>query len=516
MRSIVIPAAALAVFAHAALVFGAPAAKTRGTVIVGATIVDGTGTPGRAASVRVEGDRISAIGDLKPAPGDAVVKADGLVLSPGFIDTHSHHEGGLARERGALAAASQGITTIVAGQDGGSKPLDRLFAGLDRRPGAVNVASYVGHGTIRGAVMGKDFRREATPAEVEKMKALVETGMKAGALGLASGLEYDPGIYSAPSEVVELAKVAARYGGRYISHIRSEDRAFWKAIDEIINIGREAKLPVQVSHMKLAMRSLWGQADKLIAKLDAARAEGIDITADVYPYTYWQSTLTVMFPDRNFKDRAAAEFAVSEVSTPEGLLLSAFGPDPTYIGKTIADIAKLRGTDPAQTLMDLIDESSSWGKAHPKDEDSAEGVIGTSMDESDIARLFQWPHTNVCTDGEMRGRHPRGFGGFPRVLGRYVREQKVLPLETAVQRMTSLAAAHMGFKDRGTIAPGQFADLVLFDPSTVIDRATTKEPHATAVGIRTVWVNGTIVYDNGRTTGRFPGRALRRVGSNAR
>jgi N-acyl-D-amino-acid deacylase len=377
----------------------------------------------------------------------------------------------------------------------------------------VNVASYVGHGTVRSKAMGEDFRRRATQAELDKMKALVDEAMKAGALGLATGLEYDPGIYSAPEEIVELARVAARHGGRYISHVRSEDRAFWKAIDEIVAIGREAKLPVQVSHIKLAMRSLWGKADELIAKLDAARAAGVDVTADIYPYTYWQSTLAVMFPERNFEDRKAALFAVNELSTPAGLLLSAFGPDPSYIGKTIADVSKLRRTPPEQTLMDLIREAAAWRKNNPDDEDRAEGVIGTSMEERDIERIMRWPHVNFCSDGELAGRHPRGFGSFPRVLGRYVRERKVLPLEEAVRKMTSGAAAHMGFNAIGTIAVGKRADLVLFDPNTVIDRATTAEPLLTSTGIQTVWVNGRIVYHDGKPTGDHPGKVLRRAQS---
>ncbi len=487
----------------------APREKTS-TLITGATLIDGTGQPGRAANVRIKADRIAEVGDLKPTDDDNIVDATGMVLAPGFIDTHSHHSRGLDKERGALAVVSQGITTIVVGQDGGSEiPLAPYLDGFAKNPPAINLASYVGHGSVRDKVMGEDFKRKATPAEVDKMKALVDEGMNAGAIGLSSGLEYDPGIFSAPSEVIDLAKVAASYGGRYISHIRSEDRYFWKAVDEIVNIGREAKLPVQVSHVKLAQHSLWGQADKLIAILDKARAEGIEITADIYPYTYWQSTLQVLFPARDFTNKKSAQYAVSEVSTPEGLLLSAFGPEPSYTGKTIAEIAKLRNKDAAQTLMDLIAESSAWEKQHPNED--AEGVIGTSMDERDIEKLLQWPHSNICTDGELRGRHPRGFGAFPRVLGTYVRDRKVLTLEQAVERMSSLGAAHMGFKDRGTVVQGAFADLVIFDPNTVADRATTTDAQVTSAGIKNVWVNGELVYDGTKVTGKTPGRVLRRA-----
>jgi N-acyl-D-amino-acid deacylase len=481
-----------------------------GTLVVNARVLDGSGGPARPASVRIVGDQITGVGDLQAVAGDRVVDARGLTLAPGFIDTHSHHDRGLLEQRDALAVVSQGVTTIVAGQDGGSRiPLAEFFARLERTPAAVNVASYVGHGTVRSTVMGDDFRRVATPAEMGRMREIVEAEMRAGALGLSTGLEYDPGIYSSRGEVLELARAVAPFGGRYISHVRSEDRAFWQAIDEIVAIGREARIAVQISHVKLAMRSLWGQTDSLLRVLERARAGGVDVTADVYPYTYWQSTLTVLFPERDFANRATAEFVLREVAAAEGLLLSRFAPDTTYVGKTVADIARLRRTDAATTLMALIRETEEAERAgRPSDE----SVIGTSMAERDVARLIAWPHANICSDGELAGRHPRGFGAFPRVLGRYVREQGLISLPEAVRKMTSLSAAHMGIVDRGRIAPGYFADLVLFDPATVIDRATPTAPRETAVGIRTVWVNGDVVYDAGAVTGRYPGRVVRRAG----
>jgi N-acyl-D-amino-acid deacylase len=457
----------------------------------------------------VVGDRIVEVGDVATRSGDRVVDGGGYTLAPGFIDTHSHHDRGLVERRDALALVSQGVTTIVIGQDGGSRtPLSEFFGQLERSPPAVNVASYVGHGTVRSTVMGDDFRRVATRAEIDRMRAIVETDLRAGALGLSTGLEYDPGIYSSREEVRELARATAAFGGRYISHIRSEDRAFWEAIDEIIAIGREARIPVQISHIKLAMRSLWGQADSLIRVLDRARAGGVDVTADIYPYTYWQSTLTVLFPERDFANRTTAEFVLREVAAPEGLLLSRFAPDSSYVGKTVADIARLRGTDPATTLMALIRETEEAERAGRP---SSESVIGTSMDERDIARLVAWPHTNICSDGELAGRHPRGFGAFPRVLRQYVREQRLLTLPEAVRKMTELSAAHVGIRTRGRIAPGYFADLVLFDPGAVSDRATPTAPREQSVGIHTVWVNGDIVYQSGQSTGRHAGRVLRRV-----
>jgi N-acyl-D-amino-acid deacylase len=488
----------------AALCVASLEAGAQRTLIQSASVVDGSGAPARIADVRIVGGRITDVGNIAPHPDDRPVDGRGLTLAPGFIDTHSHHDRGLFSRRDALGAVSQGITTIVVGQDGGSRiPLRELFARLDTQPAAVNVASYVGHGSIRSRVMGDDFKRAATAAEVERMKAILREDMDAGALGLSTGLEYDPGIYSDRQEVLELAKVVAGYGGRYISHIRSEDRDFWQAIDELLRIGKEARMPVQVSHMKLAMRALWGRGDSLIKVLDRARADGVDVTADVYPWTMWQSTLTVLYPKRNFTDRAETDFILREVASPDDLLLGYFEPDTTYNGKTVREIAALRKTDPATTLMALIAETEGAGKG--------ESVVATGMDERDIARLLRWPYTNISSDGALDGAHPRGFGSFTRVLGRYVREQKVLTLEEAVRKMTSLSAANVGITGRGTIAPGQFADLVLFDAQTVVDRATTKNPHAISAGIRTVWVNGSVVFDGSKTTGSLPGRVLKRT-----
>jgi N-acyl-D-amino-acid deacylase len=341
----------------------APVPARPGFLITNANVIDGSGSPARRASVRVEGDRIAAVGELATRSGETVVDAHGLTLAPGFIDTHSHADDDLFEHPEALAVVSQGITTIIGGQDGGSPiPLARYLDSLQKSPGAVNVGMYVGHGSIRDSVMGEDFKRVATPAEVDRMKAMLASEMQAGAIGLSSGLEYDPGIYSDPSEVIALAKVAASFGGRYISHIRSEDYAFWKAIDEIITIGRQAKLPVQISHTKLAMRDLWGHADSLVRILDAARKSGVDITADVYPYLYWHSTLTVLFPKRDFENRTSAEFALTQTSTPGGLLLGHYEPNPSYAGKTVAEISKLRGTDSITTLIDLIRDSEAMRK----------------------------------------------------------------------------------------------------------------------------------------------------------
>ena len=478
-------------------------AQPRPTLIVNASVIDGTGAAARPASVRIVEGRIAAVGGLAREPADLVIDARGLTLAPGFIDTHSHHDYGIFQERDALAAVSQGITTIVAGQDGSSHfPLAEFFQRLDTQPAAINVASYVGHGTIRLRVMGDDFKRSATQQEVARMRDLVREEMASGALGFSTGLEYDPGIFSSREEVLELARVAGAEGGRYISHIRSEDRDFWSALDELIRIGRDARIPVQIGHMKLAMRSLWGQGDRLIATLNRARQEGVDVTADVYPYTMWQSTLTVLYPKRNFSDRAETDFILKEVAAPEDLVIGEFALNKSYEGKNVGEIAQMRGSDPASTLMALIAESQA--------RQADESVVAKGMDERDIATIMRWEHTNICSDGALEGAHPRGFGSFPRVLGRYVREQKVVSLADAIRKMTALSAAHVGLSDRGRIQPGYAADLTLFDPVTVIDRATIADPHALSVGIKTVWVNGEIVFQDGKTTGRHPGRALRR------
>ncbi|HLT92318.1 MAG TPA: D-aminoacylase [Woeseiaceae bacterium] len=479
-------------------------------VIENARIADGTGNPAYRGEVRVAAGRITAIGtDLEPRPGETVYDARGLVLAPGFIDTHSHAGDDLHEQPDALPAVSQGITTVVLGQDGGSPlPLADFFAGLRASPVAVNVASYAGHNTIRSRVLGDDYRRPASDEEVAAMAALLEEELAAGALGLSTGLEYDPGIYSQRSEVLALAQVAARAGGRYISHVRSEDRWFEEALGEIIEIGRVTGMPVQVSHIKLAMKRLWGEAPRILAVLDAARAEGIDITADIYPYEYWQSNLMVLLPERDYTDLDAIQEALDEIAPPDGIRFTRFDPDPSLVGRSLAEIAAQRGIEPAAAFMELARAAEAAGQ---ESGDGADAIIGTSMQAADIEQLFLWPHTNVCTDGALEDLHPRARGAFTRVLGRWVREQGLLGLEEAVHKMTGLAARHMGFEDRGVIREGAIADLVLFDPDTVVDRATPEQPERLSTGIEAVWVGGVLVYEYGRSTGARPGVVITRT-----
>jgi N-acyl-D-amino-acid deacylase len=479
------------------------------TLIINARIIDGTGSPATLGSVRLSGDRIAALGDLAAGDADHIIDANGLVLAPGFIDTHSHSDRLILAERDALAKITQGITTAVVGQDGESPyPLASFYAALEAAPAKINVAAYAGHNTLRDEVMGADFRRPANDDEIKAMGALLERELATGALGLSTGLEYEPGIHSQTSEVMQLAQLTAEAGGRYISHIRSEDRWFNDALGEIIEIGRVTGMPVQISHLKLAMASLWGRSPWIIKRLDAARAEGIDLTADIYPYTYWQASMLVLLPERDPMDLAAIDFVMAELAPPDGIIFTHFPVEPSYVGMTLTEIAAAREQSPTEAFSALAQMSIAHETATG---DVGDAVLGTSMRDDDIAAFMAWPHTNICTDGGLRDRHPRATGSFPRVLGRYVREQGVLSLESAIHRMTALSAQHMGFDERGVIAPGMIADLVLFNPDTVTDRATTSEPFAPSEGIHSVWVAGERVLHEGAVSEAFPGRVIRRA-----
>ena len=479
------------------------------TLITNARIIDGTGSPVIMGSVRLSGDRITALGDLAAGDADQIIDANGLVLAPGFIDTHSHSDRLILTERDALAKITQGITTAVVGQDGDSPyPLASFYAALESAPAKINVAAYAGHNTLRDEVMGADFKRPASNEEMKAMSALLEQELAAGAVGLSTGLEYEPGIHSEMREVVQLAQLTADAGGRYISHIRSEDRWFDDALEEIIEIGRLTGMPVQISHLKLAMASQWGRAPWIIQRLNAAREEGIDLTGDIYPYTYWQSHMMVLLPDRDPTDLAAIDFVMAELAPPDGIIFTHFPADPDYVGMTLTEIAAARKQSPAETFSVLAQMSIEHEAVTGEMGDM---MIGTSMRDDDVAAFIAWPHTNICTDGSLRDRHPRGAGSFPRVLARYVREQGVLSLESAIHRMTALPAQHMGFDERGVIAPGMIADLVMFNPDPVVDRSTTSEPFAPSEGIHSVWVAGERVLHEGAVSEAFPGRVIRRA-----
>jgi N-acyl-D-amino-acid deacylase len=488
---------------------GMPVSVTPTQLIYNVSVIDGTGTPARKASVRMEGNKIVEVGNLNAFPGETTIDGGGKVLAPGFIDTHSHIGGSLDKFPEALACINQGVTTIVSGQDGYGSYVDSIKVSMQRTPVAINIATYTGHTALRAQVMGSaNLNRPANEEELEKMKGLLQSELKKGSLGLSTGLEYEGAYFSNRNEVLYLAKVTAAEKGRYISHIRSEDINMGDALDEIINIGREAKLPVQVSHIKLGLKDDWGRSPYIIAQLQKARSQGVDITADCYPYEFWSSTLRVLFPKTDYTNPVSAQYAVDHTFDPTQSVLVRFAPNPLYAGKTISAIAELRKEKPAQTIMGLIAEADAYKKLHPE-ADGVESIMGKSMTDIDVSNFLSWANTNICSDGS-NGGHPRGYGSFTRVLGLYVREKKIMSLETAIQKMTSLGAEHTGIKNRGLIAPGYYADLVLFDPSTVKDNSDIRDSKALSSGIEKVWVNGVCVYEQQHATRQYPGMFISR------
>lgn len=492
----------------AAIWFGT---SVRAQLITNATLVDGSGEPARVGSVRIQDGKITAVGTLQAAPGETVIDARGLVLAPGFIDAHSHHWGYLREHPEGLPVVSQGITTIVVGQDGFSNRVDSLEALIRRQPVAVNVATFTGHSDLRGQAMGpNDVYRTATDSELETMKKLLQADLDRGSLGLSTGLEYEDAFYSSQEEVVALARVAAASGGRYISHIRSEDITLEDAVEEIIRIGEQTRMPVQLTHIKIGMASKWGEAAAILGRLDSARARGIDITADIYPYDFWNSTLRVLFPKRDYDNLESAEFAVRETFNPAQSYLVAYAPVPHYKGMTVEAISRERSESPAETLLALVKMASDFSEANPGYGDAVEAIAAKGMSEADIAAFLAWPHTGICSDGNAGG-HPRGYGAFPRVLAKYVRELHVLHLEEAIHKMTGLTASNLGIGHKGFIKPGYDADLVLLDPQAVRDRASIEDPHALADGIEMVWVAGQLVYQGKQASEARPGTLIKRT-----
>lgn len=472
------------------------------------TIIDGTGKKGFKSAVRIEGNKIVSVGNLIPYKGEKVIDGKGMLLAPGFIDSHSHHFGALMQHPSGIPSASQGVTTIVIGQDGESFLMDSLRAMINRQPIAINVATYTGHSTLREMVMGEhDVLRKATAAEIDKMKLLLNDDLQKGSLGLSTGLEYEQAFYSSKEEVIDLAKIAAMNHTRYMSHIRSEDVTIDDAMDEIISIGRITKMPVQISHLKIGIKDKWNTADLILKKLEAARAEGINITADVYPYNYWNSTLRVLFAKRDYENLASAQFAVDQVFDADESYLVQFAPEPSYKGKTISVIAKERNESPAKTIIELIKLASAFKKVNPNYEGTVEAIAAKGMNEKDVANFIAWTHSNICSDGKDGG-HPRGYGSFTKVLSKYTREDKLLFLEEAIHKMTGLTAAHLGIENRGTIQEGNIADLVLFDPNTVKDNSTIQDSKALSNGIQMVWVNGQLIYQKKKATGKLPGTLI--------
>jgi N-acyl-D-amino-acid deacylase len=471
------------------------------TVIINAQVADGTGAPLRTANVRITDDRVAAIGDFKPRRSDQVIDAKGLVLAPGFIDIHNHSEDGLARDPVATTQIAQGITTVLLGADGYSPwPIGSWLDERRHNPVALNLAVTVGHATVRGQVLQQDFRRVARPTEVAAMAKLVEQGMNEGAIGVSSGLEYDVASYSSTDEVVAVAAAAAKHGGFYMTHVRDEaDRSF-AALEEAITIGQRAHIPVQHSHIKMGTVSVWGKAADYIREIDDARRGGLDMLADCYPYDAWYSTIKVLVPDKQYESPASVKEALDAVGGAGNVTIADFAANKGYEKQTLEQLAQTEHVTPIEMFVKIIREGNA------ANEDAA--VIAKSMTEADIEMFYKQPWVMVSSDGGIDMHHPRGAGTFPRVLGRFVREKHWFTLPEAIRKMTSLPAQRMGLRDRGTLRKGTFADLVLFDPHTVIDRATFEKPLELPAGIKAVFVNGVRVWDGDHATGERPGRVL--------
>lgn len=483
------------------LVFRGTAPGIQTLLIVNAQIVDGTGAPPRDGALRVRGDHIVGIGKLSAAPGEKVIDAHGLVLSPGFIDIHNHSLKGLESDPLAETQVSQGITSAVQGPDGGSPwPIATWIEAQKKNPAAMNVAVFVGHATVREQVMGKDFKRTATQAEIEKMAQLTWQGMNEGAVGLSSGLEYEVGSYSNTAELVAMARSASEHGGIYSTHIRDEADKSFEALLEEIQIAEQAHIPVDHSHIKLGTVAVWGKAYEYIRVIDEARNRGVDFLADCYPYEAWHSNIKVIVPDKQYENPKSVEKALADMGGPDRLAITGFAPNPSYAGHTLADLAKSNHLSPVAMYIRIIREGDAA--------DTEAEVIGHSMIESDIKAFYQQPWVMVASDGGIGIEHPRGAGTFPRVLGRFVREKHWMTLQEAIRKMTSLPAQRLGWKDRGALREGAFADLVLFNPATVIDRSTFEKPQELSVGIEKVFVNGQMVWDAGKATGARPGMVI--------
>ncbi len=530
------------------------AAPSFDVLITNAQIVDGTGGAPRRGSIAIAGGRIAAVGEVA-GTATRTIDARGRTVAPGFIDLHSHSDMPLITDGNGESKIRQGVTTEVIGESGSVAPRKAAsptqnwtdfigyFAALEKSGISPNLVSYVGLGTVREMVIGEDDRKP-TAAELDAMKTMVSSLMDQGIFGVSTGLIYPPNAYATVDELAEVSRPAAEKGGLYASHLRYDGARLRDGIEEAIAIGERARMPVHVFHIKVTGQKNFGRMKEVIEIVEAARARGVRVTADQYPYVASSTGLTATIPPwaldggsakliarlKDPKERARIrkementnpswESRYQSAGTWQNVQLAAIGrvrgatddpvsPNRKYEGMRVAEAAKQAGKDPFDFVFDLLIE-----------ERGSVGCVYFIIDEADLALAMQQPWVAVgsdgsalATDGPLRAGvpHPRNFGTFPRVLGRYVRELKVLPLEEAVRKMTSLPASILGLTDRGTITDGQWADLVIFDPATVADKATFEDPFQYPVGIDTVLVNGTVVLDEGKHTNARPGKVLKR------
>ncbi len=495
-------------------------------LITGGRIVDGSGTPWYLADIGIRGDTIAAIGVLDTASAPVRIDARGLVAAPGFIDIHSHGRRGIFSVPTAENYLREGVTTIIEGPDGSSPlPLGPFFDRLRQTPISINFGAFVGQGSIRQEVMGLANRR-ATPEEIGRMKALAAQAMRDGAFGISTGLFYVPGNFTPTEEVIEIAKEVGRLGGIHISHMREEAGQVLDSVRETIRIGEEGGLPTQITHHKIIGQPNWGKSVETLKLVEEARARGVDVTIDQYPYTASSTGIAALFPQwalaggqKATLERLAApaERARIKATVIEKLKFDRGAGDPRNVsivncpfdgslaGRNLAEITRARGAEPtfdnaAETAIDLVTRGGCSAIYH-------------AINEEDVVRILHSPFTMFASDGEIpvfgqASPHPRSYGTFARVLGVYVREKHALTLEDAVRRMSGFPAARLKLWDRGLLRPGMKADVILFDPARVADRSEYDKPHQYSVGVRDVIVNGKLVLRNNKVTAERPGRVL--------
>jgi len=490
-------------------------------------IIDGSGNSWYYGDVGIRNGKIAFIGKLNNYDAKHTLDAAGLIVVPGFIDVHAHIEGSELSVPSADNFIFDGVTSVVTGNCGGSNlDVDKYFKRIDSVKTSINIATLIGHNTVRRAVLG-DVNREPDAIEQASMESLVETAMKNGAIGMSTGLIYVPGTYAKTSEVVGLAKVASRYNGVYASHIRDEGDKVNEAVSEAISIGREASIPVEISHFKVTYKPNWGRSVETLGLVESARLEGLDVTIDQYPYVASSTTLDTTLPTWAFsggrdslklrlnspairnqiKIEMVDNLKKKKLKSYSYAQVARYAPDTTYNGKNISEINRLKGRKSkpiyeAETILEMVGAINRTQ------------MVYFSMDEKDLTRILQYPFNMIASDAGIARfgagmPHPRAYGTNARVLGRYVRDQKVIRLEEAIRRMTSLPAQKFNLRDRGLLREGMAADLVVFDEKTVGDAATYTNPHAYSTGFSFVIVNGEVVIDNGKHTGVRSGQVLK-------